>query len=333
MESSKSRTIDVLINDKIEIFHKYASIFYIIFLVVTMHKIFKTGFSRGYQLTLIDMCSMLFGALFSYVNVKISIWFAKKYLNKFINEKYRPNETRQDKIQRCGNYVSGIIFYSIVTIATFACYKDTFLYPKIYGGDLDLSKEPFDNPQRLSQFGNFVYMFHLGHYLNRSIKHFKDYRSSQSFYQFLGHHSLTLYLVILSYVEGYTYWGVTFFFFCDISEIPVNLTQLLKEFKISKIYPIASWVVWVLIWIYTRIWGFIYEFFGALIAHYQKRNTKNLFENNVIVGILASLLLLGLNIFWLFMMFHSAYRLIWKQQQSNYLNQIVEKSSTNKKIE
>lgn len=62
---------------------------------------------------------------------------AKNYLRDKIKDDLRPGETKENKISRCGNFLSGMIFYSFTSIYLFWNFGDT-LRPRVLGGTINL---------------------------------------------------------------------------------------------------------------------------------------------------------------------------------------------------
>ena len=48
------------------------------------------------------------------------------------------------------------------------------------------------------------------------------------------HHILTIYMIVFSYLMGFSVWGFAIFFTNDINEIPLNLSRFGNEIESLK---------------------------------------------------------------------------------------------------
>lgn len=211
-------------NNKIEFGFKLFTWYMLVAFVYQFKSIIKKGVQRNFVVRYTDILFLITGFLFSFINFKVCVKLVKTKLRKYIKTNLRTGEKLDDKYSRVGNYLSGSIFYSLTTFYLFYHFYSSSLRPKIYGGILDFKKINMNVPKRLSREADFIYLFHLGHHIFRTLKHYMHYKKSSTLYQTMGHHLLTIYLIFLSYILGYCEWGIVYFILFDITDIPVNTT-------------------------------------------------------------------------------------------------------------
>lgn len=259
MKEKEKITIDAKINQKTEVYCKYFSFLIIAFSLLTSRNLKDNAEKRGFSPKLTDFIFLICGFLFSQANYQACIYLAKRFLRGIFSDKCRNGEEFDDKVSRCGNYISGVTFYTFTSSYLFFHFFHSEINPNIFGGTIKLGQLDANIPQRLNIYGEFIYMFHLGHSVNRLFKQYLHGKQSNSFWQQIAHHLLTIHLIYYSYILGLTYWGITILFLFDNTDIGVNLNQLANDCKISDALMSFIYVFMVIPWIVFRIYAFSLE--------------------------------------------------------------------------
>ena len=133
--------------------------------------------------------------------------------------------------------------------------------PKMLGGKLDLMNHLFVNPRTPLLFERFMYLFELGHHLERQHSYITSSKKQSSFYIMNLHHMLTIYMILYSFVTGMTKWGNVLLILNDMTDIVLNLGRLLNELQFWHKLPTAlTFVLLLITWGTFRIYTFFTEF-------------------------------------------------------------------------
>lgn len=319
MKETESNSIDAKVNRKTEEYCKYFSILIVTFSILTSKSLFENAKGRSFVFKESDLIFFLSGFLLSYLNFYLCIFIAKNYLRAIFNNKKREGENFEDKISRCGNYISGVVFYCFTTTYLVYHFYGSEINPNIFGGTIKLGEWDVNTPQRLNIYGEFIYLFHLGHSVNRLLKQFLHGKESNNFWQQIAHHLLTIHLIYYSYILGFTYWGITILFLFDNTDIGVNLNQLVNDCKVSDVLLSITYLFLVIPWMVFRIYAFSREVVWQAWVGFQQDVSVHLKVS--VAGILMSMVFLQfLNFYWLFQILFVGYkRLVKKQGESSYL--------------
>lgn len=277
MEKPKKLPQEIKINKTVETISFYCTLFlfltYIISLPSIITRITEIQKTQNYQK--INILYTLLGFLFS----KFVLYLSKNFLIKIFESQIIPkfqrkNETHSDRKLRLGNFLGGALYYLTTTI---------ILYTKLYGSDLcpvhlggKMNTRGFDFlPQKMTQFTNLFYFFHLGHHIERLHHLVKTSRESLSFYTMLFHHLITVLLIPLSYFCFLSHYGFAIFFLYDSCEIFINVARLCKELKFtSGFFTDLNFILFYVIWIFNRIYGFnkevLFEFAFSMWRNFGK---------------------------------------------------------------
>ncbi|TVY64245.1 Sphingosine N-acyltransferase-like protein FUM17 [Lachnellula suecica] len=162
----------------------------------------------------------------------------------------------------------------------------------------------------------FYYLFQAAYWAQQAIvlvlgleKPRKDFK------ELVGHHIVTLALIALSYRFHFTYMGIAVYLTHDISDFFLAASKSLNYVK----SPLQSWTfgLCIAVWIYMRhyinlkiIFSLFNEFqtIGPYELNWETQQYKSPLANVIALGLLASLQ--ALNLFWLFCLFRSAYKLV-----------------------
>lgn len=279
-----------------------------------------------------DIVQTFVGVFYSFTTFRLGVFIADRYLRRNLKEDRKPGETEEDVVQRLGNHIGGIFFYSTTFCIFFFHYRNTEFCPRIFGGPLDLSLYPLDIPQRLDSIGSFAYLLQLGHRIFRTFKHMRYYSKARIYWQILVHHWLAVFLVYLSFVFGVQYYGLTLLLFYDLTELFAYFTQINRELKKTRLVNITALIYvlgWIVTWAVYRVYGAINE---VVLAGFKTRNQPIFRENQTIsYSILGAVFILCLlNLFWIYQLSKIAVMRLRGHNEFQWENQFVEK--TGKKV-
>eukprot|EP00834_Sanchytrium_tribonematis_P000608 NODE_11_length_54881_cov_1.430718.p21 type:complete len:310 gc:universal NODE_11_length_54881_cov_1.430718:41409-42338(+) len=125
-------------------------------------------------------------------------------------------------------------------------------------------------------------------------------------YQMLGHHVVTVALILTSWYLNLTRVGNCIFILFDSADILLSLAKCLNYAKLSKLCD-GVFLMFVAVWAYTRHYVFLYVMYEAI--HYldyepykwnpSKGEFGNVYVHAALVGLLLILQVLALYWFWL----------------------------------
>jgi len=107
----------------------------------------------------------------------------------------------------------------------------------------------------------------------------KFYAKARIYWQILAHHLLAVFLVYLSFVVGFQYYGLAILLLYDSTELPAYLTQFNRELKKTKFVNISAVILalsWIVTWFIYRVIAPIKE---VVMKGMELRNTRCFQEN------------------------------------------------------
>lgn len=122
--SLKTITTIKTANNLIESISKFLTIIFMSIIIYTSKTIFDKGIARGYLPKWSDLNFLILGTFLSYSNFKLGVWLTINFLDEHINEKCRKGENRGNKLSRFGNHLSGVIFYTLVSLFLYFYLKE-----------------------------------------------------------------------------------------------------------------------------------------------------------------------------------------------------------------
>jgi len=230
-------------------------------------------------------------------------WISTKHLARLLKPylktvSFKEGEAEDQRLVRIGVNLMGCFYYCTSFVTLFYLSYGTEFMPKIYGGHLNLDTYTNDWPVKTSKVIRIVYMLCFGHHLERLIVHALDSRHSKSFYTMILHHTLTVYLIALSFFMNHFIFGVAVYLLHDLSDAMLWAARLLRETVFEKTAA-ATFVAMGLTWLFTRVYSFlnevIYRIF--LILSNPSLYIRNFYFSHLFF-FTSLFLLAGLNIYW-----------------------------------
>ena len=179
--------------------------------------------------------------------------FSTKYILEPLGEQIikDTSKSRAAKIAKFGSCVFKAAFF--VTICYFEynlLSKQDFTPAWLFGtgSTINLWTENYEMPMDLIS----LFMGSLGYHLHSTIYHCFFVERRGDFGEMLLHHALTLWLMVLSYIEGYSRIGLLIVFLNDVPDIFVYTTKMLGDTIYVKA-SIVSYVGLVVSYFYFRL--------------------------------------------------------------------------------
>lgn len=214
------------------------------------------------------------------------------YLTKYILEPIGEaiikdtSAARTMKVPKFGSCVFKAGFFLVISYFEYLLLSNQDFTPSWLfgsGNTVNLWTENYVMPVDLIS----VFMGSLGYHLHSTVYHcfFVDRRGD--FGEMLLHHALTLWLMVLSYIEGYSRIGLLIVFLNDVPDIFVYLTKTLGDTPYVKA-SIASYIGLVVSYFYFRLVVFPVSLLPSLL--YESNFTPT--GRVLYIGFLGSLTLL-----------------------------------------
>lgn len=143
MEKKNSK---VNLNCIIEVLCKIFCFLFLGFFIVNFKYLTDFSIEREYYYPLKDAFKTLLGLLYSFLTFKFGVWFVKRFFEDSIKDDRKPGETKEDVLQRLGNHIGAIVFYTTTFVTMFTHYRGTEFCPTILGGSLNLANHPLEVP-------------------------------------------------------------------------------------------------------------------------------------------------------------------------------------------
>lgn len=166
----------------------------------------------------------------------------------------------------------------------------------------------------------FYYLFQAAYWAQQAIvlvlgmeKPRKDFK------ELVGHHIVSLALIVLSYRFHFTYMGIAVYTTHDISDFFLATSKILNYLDHPLIGP--YFFLFVCVWFYLRhvinlriIWSLFTQFrtVGPFELNWEMEQYKCWISQYITAGLLASLQ--ALNLFWLFCIMRIAYRFLMENK-------------------
>lgn len=121
---------------------------------------------------------------------------------------------------------------------------------------------------------------------------------------------MTWALIMFSYFSNYIPIGAAIMLVHDITDMFMSILKLVVDITSRKI-EYTAYTIMLAFWIYLRLWVFPFHIIGNMIEEcYGEKSMPNM-NYNVLNMMLAFLFgLLGLHIFWCYLMLNAIYRRI-----------------------
>ncbi len=208
------------------------------------YQLHNVGIHSGlYRLTSAVVYAMLFSGLRYCLTKYIFVDIGHKFMKEA-----SPKQYTIDKFAAC--LFKTMFFIFMVMYEYYVLSKESYLPGALLG---------WGNASELWTYGYIpsgsllnLYMVSLGYHLHSTIYHSFFVMRRNDYYELVLHHVLTLWLIILSYFEGYIRVGSIIMFMNDIPDIFVYSSKMLSETLFVKA-SIVSYVGLLLSYLYFRL--------------------------------------------------------------------------------
>jgi hypothetical protein len=137
-----------------------------------------------------------------------------------------------------------------------------------------------------------LYMVNLGYHMHSAFFHLFLVKRRSDFHEMVLHHVVTLWLIVLSYVENQTRIGSVIMFMNDLPDIFVYLTKVFGETEYVNT-SLVSYLSLVVTFFHFRIVSFEFSVFPSLL-----RDGLNKGIEKYAIYIVLLLVLHGLQLYW-----------------------------------
>ena len=229
-------------------------------------------------------------------------------------EHSRINETPEQRLNRVQTFFNTIFYYSFAVSINYyliITYSPRYM-PRFLNGELkirtflDIWGEMPEQPVRV------FFMLSVGHHVERTYQHIRHNIKGNNFWIMILHHVVTINLMLCCYLNRHFLYGIPVLFIHDIGDIFVGWVKVVREIRQWKNLVIPVFVVLFIIWVYTRIFIFVYELMYPTLTELIFMAPPD-FMMNHIFGIFGLLILLVMNSYWAFGMANSAYQKVFKK--------------------
>lgn len=199
---------------------------------------------------------IMFGKLFTSFMYKN--FLADKYKDPSKEEDFKMGEVYKKKLTM--NLFKATYYTLIVLFCFFSC-RDAPYFPYELGGSGDMINI-FQNgvPGYIFFYkpNLFIYYYQisLGYVFVDMIWLLFVYETQSDFPIMLLHHSITISLVVFSYISNFSQIGIIVFFLHDFTDIFVYLTRIVINTGIKDRYKYAFCALFLFLYIYARIYVF-----------------------------------------------------------------------------
>lgn len=154
-----------------------------------------------------------------------------------------------------------ILYYTSISVFAYMIMKDSSYFPyelmgkgemiNIFEGgfpDYIFFKKP--------DYFEYYYLISLSYVFTDLVWLLFIYEKQNDFILMLLHHSITISLVVFSYLTNYSQIGVIVFFSHDFSDIFVYIMRIIINIKVPFVVGYTSGVIFFIIYVYMRIFVF-----------------------------------------------------------------------------
>eukprot|EP00345_Euplotes_harpa_P018660 CAMPEP_0168340848 /NCGR_PEP_ID=MMETSP0213-20121227/14311_1 /TAXON_ID=151035 /ORGANISM="Euplotes harpa, Strain FSP1.4" /LENGTH=262 /DNA_ID=CAMNT_0008347169 /DNA_START=121 /DNA_END=909 /DNA_ORIENTATION=- len=242
------------------------------------------------------------------------------FKGKFL--KYEGDELER-KIKKCSKGLFKIIYFTFMFLfGWLMVLRDTSFCPPIMWGDGELMTVFSDWPYTvMPKYLKFYYIASLSYYLEDLIFHLFQSPNSD-YFEMILHHVVTAMLIFSSYFNGFWNIGMFVLMQMDVADIFIGLIRLVIDFA-------RSWIV------FTIYVGIMYSFIHFRLIAYTYcvlwkfglggRLSVDNFTSIVTIIDFLLICLLGLNIYWFYLLTLMGLRFVFKGKAHDLQNVVSNK--------
>ena len=217
------------------------------------------------QITDLKITIIFLGIIFPFKIVFESFFIhigSKIMLDKYQNPKTKEDEEMAKILPgKIARHFYKIFMYLIFVVAAFFILRDYDYFPKYLGGHGQLKNmylPGYPNAyyiKRTKEF-NYLYLSSLATAIIDFFSLISVYGKQSDFKNMLLHHTCTVSLILSSYLTNYSNAGSIVLFVHNISDLPNHITKLFLKIKVPKIFCNIAGILFMLSFIYFRIFAF-----------------------------------------------------------------------------
>lgn len=225
-------------------------------------------------------------------------FLASKYKNPENVENYKLGLVYKKKL---ATSLFKVVYYTSSIIIGHFVIKELDFIPSELGGNGDMSAiVNMTYPNYLfyskSQYFNQYYLLGLAFVLTDLVWLIFFYEVQTDFYLMVLHHSITISLVIFSYLGNFSQIGIIVFYLHDLTDIFVYITRIIINTDYNDTIKLTPCVMLLVTYIFYRIYLFSKLIYTVGYYHYFIYQRKNDIEFNILW--LFKIFLLIMHIYW-----------------------------------
>jgi len=259
------------------------------------------------------------------VAIRIMKYSVDKYTHDYFKGKFLKYEgdELERKIKKCSKGLFKIIYFTFMFLfGWLMVLRDTSFCPPIMWGDGELMTVFSDWPYTvMPKYLKFYYIASLSYYLEDLIFHLFQSPNSD-YFEMILHHVVTAMLIFSSYFNGFWNIGMFVLMQMDVADIFIGLIRLVIDFA-------RSWIV------FTIYVGIMYSFIHFRLIAYTYcvlwkfglggRLSVDNFTSIVTIIDFLLICLLGLNIYWFYLLTLMGLRFVFKGKAHDLQNVVSNK--------
>jgi hypothetical protein len=227
--------------------------------------------------------AIMWALILSVIRFVSTEYILKPLGSHIVTEQGRQREGKVSKFATCSFKASFfiVITYFEYTILSQQSFTPSYLFGS--GHTINLWTENY----RLTSDLISLFMASLGYHLHSTIYHCFLVERRSDFGEMLLHHALTLWLMVLSYIEGFQRIGLLIVFLNDAPDIFVYLTKALGDTVYVR-SSILSYIGLIISYFYFRLVVFPVSLLPSLLFE----SNMHMVARTLYVGFLSTLTLL-----------------------------------------
>jgi hypothetical protein len=238
-----------------------------------------------------------------------------------ISNRYQGGE-RVDRAEKMAKNVFKATYFAVAAVAAYLLSKDSFYLPSSLGGKGDVEKTfeglPYYDQSSFVHLREY-FMVQLGYHFSALVLLFIG-KMRSDFMEMLLHHSITVFLLSLSYLMNYWPISLMILYVHDISDVFVCLTRVFVDTSQAAITFII-YICLLVTWIYTRL--FVFPFELIRVSCYQNPWIHEVYGIGILGGMAHILLLL--HVYWFYLLVQMGIRFLKTAKPQDTQNDLREK--------
>lgn len=240
------------------------------------------------------------------------------------------SDLRQSKAQLLGERVFKVTMSSLLTGLLFVILagEDCDFFDVRLGGKTERPLYFFNHPcQKLPARLDDFYVFKLGYHCYELLHTIAQDRRRSDYLEYLLHHFLTFSLILFSYKLNYLPVGAAVMILHDVTDLCVSIFKLMIDVT-PMFMQMTSYVLMFVTWVYFRLWFFPSHVILRIVEESSPWQGRLPFDlNSVLMLSFFLTLLLGMHIFWFYLMIKGIMK---RFSKSTAKDQVILQSNVNR---